>query len=235
MAPDVQLRMEGGVWQTYHDAMFSKSKTTSGTQTGSFPTFCRPRSFLRTDSGAAFSGGPTGERRGSTAPATGRAGGERAVGCQDRVVFITSHVLAGAAIGTLLSGSPASAFAVGLASHFAMDLCPHWGDCAHRLGAPEFFLRVARCDGCAGLAAMAIAAGMVGPRARWSTVAAMVGAALPDVDKPFLHFFGVYPFPNWFRRFHSVIQRESPNRLPHEVVMAGALGVVAFRQLARTR
>ncbi len=150
-------------------------------------------------------------------------------------MFITSHVLAGATIGTVLSRTATGAFVAGVVSHLGMDACPHWGIVKGAPGSHERFLRVARCDGCAGLAAMALAAGLVGPRARRSTLAAMAGAALPDLDKPLLEFFGVNPFPRWFQRFHSGIQREAPHRLPHEVMAAGVLGVVAFRRLRASR
>ena len=150
-------------------------------------------------------------------------------------MFVTTHVLAGATIGTLLSRSPGLAFAAGVVSHLGMDACPHWGITLETEEDKARFLRIARCDGCAGLAAMALAAGLVGPRARRSTIAAMVGAALPDMDKPILHFFGVYPFPNWFRRLHKALQREAPQRMPHELVLAGALGLVALRRLRATR
>jgi len=150
-------------------------------------------------------------------------------------VFVTTHVLAGATIGTVLSRSPTGAFVAGALSHLGMDACPHWGIKLDTPGAKEQFMRIARCDGCAGLAAMALAAGLVGPQARRSTVAAMVGAALPDLDKPVLHFFGFYPFPNWFRRLHQALQREAPHRMPHELALAGVLGVVAFRRLRATR
>jgi hypothetical protein len=149
-------------------------------------------------------------------------------------VLISSHVLAGATIGSFLPCSPGTAFAVGVLSHFGMDACPHWGVVAGRPGSAELFLRVARCDGCAGLAAMAVAAGLVGPGARRATVAAMVGAALPDLDKPFVHFLGVNPFPRWFQRLHYRIQREATHRLPHEMALACLLGVVMVQRMRAT-
>ena len=61
-------------------------------------------------------------------------------------MLITNHVLAGALVG-LASPGPVSAFGVGVVSHFAMDVVPHWGDPDH-----EAFLRVAYVDGLVGLA-----------------------------------------------------------------------------------
>jgi hypothetical protein len=151
-------------------------------------------------------------------------------------VLVTNHVLAGAAIGAACRRRPAAAFALGIASHLAMDLCHHWGlpddgpDRHHR------FLKVARRDGVAGLAAIAaVAAG--GRRNRPALLAGMAGAALLDVDKPAVHFFGQSPFPAAVDRFHAGIQvgREHPDRMSQELrVAAGlALGLIGLALLAR--
>lgn len=158
----------------------------------------------------------------------------RAAGRSERLgsVFVTSHVLAGAVIGRVLGRHPAGAFAAGVISHFGMDACPHWG--GHPEGTlDEDFLRVARCDGCAGLAAMAAAAGLTPRRSRWSVMAAMAGAAFPDLDKVSLYFFGWDPFPRWWRRFHARVQNEAPHRLPHEVLTAAALAALILPRLRR--
>jgi len=109
-----------------------------------------------------------------------------------------------------------------------MDSCPHWGIAKGVPGAHEQFLRAARCDGCAGLAAMALAAGLAPGSARRAVVAGMVGGASVDLDKPFEHFFGFNPFPVRIQRFHTRIQREAPHRLPHELAMAAAAAVAAW-------
>ena len=41
-------------------------------------------------------------------------------------MILTTHAIAGAAIGSLLPGFPAAAFVLGFASHFALDALPHW-------------------------------------------------------------------------------------------------------------
>jgi hypothetical protein len=150
-------------------------------------------------------------------------------------VFVTSHVLAGATIGALLGRRPAVAFAAGMASHFVMDACPHWGFAMDGPGAEARFLRVARRDGCAGLAAMATGAALASRRTRVSVTLAMAGAALPDLDKPFVHFFDLNPFPDWFQAFHERIQNESPDLLGHELRVGGLLGVLAGAALAAGR
>src|SRR5262249_5067077 len=99
-------------------------------------------------------------------------------------VFATSHVLAGAAIGAVDRDHPARAFALGVASHVAMDLAPHWG---RPLAANEF-LRIARRDGL--LALTALGAAVAVGRARPAILAGALGAVLLDIDKPSRHFLG---------------------------------------------
>ena len=144
--------------------------------------------------------------------------------------MITNHVLAGVVIGRGLSRRPVGAFLAGLVSHVAMDACPHWGSDKTPEGY-EQFIKVARCDGCAGLAAMALAAGLAPGSARRSVLAGMAGAAVLDADKPMEYFFGVNPFPAWIQNFHESIQNESKGRLPLEVLVAGGLAVLALGTL----
>jgi len=148
-------------------------------------------------------------------------------------VLVTNHVLSGALVGTL-ADNPAAALPLGVASHFALDAAPHWG----QWETDEHFLRVAVADGLVGLAVMAGVLALT-PRARRAPVlAGMVGAALPDLDKPARLFFGRSPFPRRFDAFHGRIQDEAPHRFySHELrggaLFAGALAVGAL--LARTR
>ena len=64
-------------------------------------------------------------------------------------MLLTNHVLSGALIGAL-TRRPLPAFAIGVASHFALDAVPHWG----KWGSRRRFLRVAVTDGLISLAAM---------------------------------------------------------------------------------
>ena len=148
-------------------------------------------------------------------------------------MLVTSHVLAGAIVGRVLGRHPLGAFAAGVVSHFAMDACPHWGD--PDAGMDARFLRVARCDGCCALAAMAVAAGLSPRRSRRAVAAAMLGGALVDADKPMRHFFGWNPFPDPVNRLHHWIQNEAPHRLPHEVAAAACLAVAAAAVLRAGR
>ena len=128
-------------------------------------------------------------------------------------MLLTNHVLSGALIGTL-ARRPAPAFAVGVASHFVLDAVPHWG----KWGSRRKFLRVAVPDGLISLAAMGAIAAVSPAERRRAVVAGMVGAALPDIDKPARLFFGRSPFPAAVDRFHGRIQREATGRAPLEVL-----------------
>jgi hypothetical protein len=150
-------------------------------------------------------------------------------------MLVSSHVLAGVLIGRAVARNPVAAFGVGVVSHFAMDACPHWG-----LEDPpgvwsDKFVRVAKCDGCAAIAAMVLGAALAPGRSRTAVMAGMVGAALPDADKPLEYFLGVNPFPKRLQSFHGRIQREAQHRLPHEVVTALTLGIAAVVTLRLAR
>jgi hypothetical protein len=140
-------------------------------------------------------------------------------------VLVTNHVLAGAVIGRVLGRHPVGAFAAGVVSHVLMDACPHYGDDRHPAGSAEF-LRLARCDGCCGLAAMALAAGAAPRRSRRAVVAGMIGAAVVDSDKPLEYFVGWNPWPAGWNRFHKRIQNEAPERLPLELAVGATLAAV---------
>jgi hypothetical protein len=132
-------------------------------------------------------------------------------------VFVTNHVLSGALVGRLAERRPVAAFVAGIASHLVLDAVPHWGCDFHRPGGREHFLAVAKRDGLLGLTAMAAVALTVERSARTATLAAMAGAVLLDLDKPFVHFFGRNPFPYAVRRLHARVQNESPSGMPNEI------------------
>jgi hypothetical protein len=143
-------------------------------------------------------------------------------------VLLTNHVLSGALIGAL-TRRPLPAFAVGVASHFALDAVPHWG----KWGSRRRFLRVAVADGLVSLAAMAALAALSPAERRPAVVAGMTGAALPDIEKPAKLFLGWSPFPAAVDRFHGRIQREAAGRGHLEVLAAGALAVAVLAALRR--
>jgi hypothetical protein len=138
-------------------------------------------------------------------------------------MLVTNHVLSGALVGAL-ADNPAAALPLGVASHFALDAVPHWG----RWESRERFLRVAVVDGLVGLGVMAGVTALTAPGRRASVLAGMVGAALPDLDKPAKLFFGRSPFPRRFDDFHGRIQDEAPGRFYSHELRGGALFAAAL-------
>jgi hypothetical protein len=138
-------------------------------------------------------------------------------------MFATSHVLAGVIIGAVDHRHPVRAFGLGVLSHVAMDLAPHWG----RPLTPEEFLRVARRDGILALAALGVAVA-AGGQARPAILAGALGAVVLDADKPARHFLGRSCFPSTVDRFHDAIQNEAPNRLGGEILAGLTLAALAI-------
>ncbi len=136
---------------------------------------------------------------------------------------MTNHVLSGAIIGAV-TRRPVPAFALGVASHFALDMVPHWGGIRDR----RKFLRIAVPDGLIGLGVIAAMATIAPPERRLAVLAGMAGAALPDLDKPGHLFFGRSPFPRAWDNFHCAVQREAPGRAHREVAAAVSLSTTAF-------
>lgn len=154
-------------------------------------------------------------------------------------MLVTNHVLSGAAIGAA-TRRPVPAFLLGIASHFALDSLPHWGQWADE----KAFFRVAVIDGLTGLTAMALLAKLaddhsLGGRTGLplAVLAGMAGAALPDLDKPSALLLGHTLWPEKVNAFHHGIQHEAPHRFfSHELVgavMFAATAVTLIRRFAR--
>ncbi|MEX5632910.1 hypothetical protein [Parafrankia sp. FMc2] len=146
-------------------------------------------------------------------------------------MIISSHVGAGAFVG-MATRKPGAALALGFLSHLVMDAMPHWGTGP---GTEPEWLPIARKDGVAGLAEMALLTAMAPADRRVGVFAGMVGACLPDTDKVGRYFVGSSPWPARFDRFHEAIQNEARHRLPREVATAAALtvaGTLTLRLLA---
>ena len=141
-------------------------------------------------------------------------------------MLITNHVLSGALVGRVARG-PASAFGLGVLSHFVLDAIPHWG----AWGSRRRFLRVAVVDGLVSLAVAGALAAVSPSERRPAVLAGMAGAALPDLDKPTKLWFGWSPFPAAVDRFHSRIQREAWHRGYVEVLAAATLAPAALTAL----
>jgi len=141
-------------------------------------------------------------------------------------MLVTNHVLSGATIGAAVR-RPVPAFALGVASHFALDAAPHWG----KFGTGRRYLGVAVPDGLVGLAVMVMVTALAPRGRRAAVLAGMAGAALPDLDKPSRLFFGRSPFPPAVDRFHARIQHEAPRRAHYEATAALIFGSVAVALL----
>jgi hypothetical protein len=145
-------------------------------------------------------------------------------------MLVTNHVLSGAVVGAL-ARRPLLALPIGVASHFVLDVVPHWG----KWDSDRVFLRVAVVDGLVGLAAMAAVTRVAAPGRRAAVVAGMVGAALPDLNKPSTLFFGRSPFPHRVDEFHGRIQNEAPHRFFSHELVSGVAFAAAFAVLSRAR
>jgi hypothetical protein len=93
---------------------------------------------------------------------------------------------------------------------------------------------VAKRDGLAGLAAIAVLAGPARGR-RSGVLAGIAGATILDVDKPAKHFFDHNPVPAPIQDFHERIQREAPHRMRNEVLIAAGLLGLSGLLVARGR
>ena len=144
-------------------------------------------------------------------------------------MFISNHVLAGAAVGRL-TRRPTTAFVAGVASHMAMDMVLHWGDERDW----DEFVRVARVDGTVGLSLVAAVMAATPRRTRWPVALGIAGACLIDMDKPGLHFFGRSPFPAAVDRLHARIQRQRPVGALVEAATATGLAAALLALHRRT-
>jgi hypothetical protein len=136
-------------------------------------------------------------------------------------MLVTNHVLSGALIG-YAAPDPVSSFVVGVVSHLALDAVPHWG-----VRRPiQEMMHVAVPDGLTGLATMAVITVSAAPCDRLRVLAGMAGAAFLDLDKPSRVFFGASFFPRAVDALHEAVQRESPHRMPQEIVV-GLTGAAA--------
>ncbi len=151
-------------------------------------------------------------------------------------MLISTHVLSGALLGRAV-GRPLPSMVLGLGSHLLLDRLPHWGKGG---GWPveemdnETF-RVAVVDGLVGLTLIAVVLRIVPARRRLPVLAGIVGACLPDLDKPGRRFVGRSPWPERFDRLHAEMQvdAESPDRLAQDVAIAAvgtAVSVAVLRE-----
>lgn len=107
------------------------------------------------------------------------------------------------------------AVAAGAASHLLLDRVPHWGRVSRRT-----WKTVAVIDGLTA-GALATAAYVRAPEAnRGRIVASVIGANLPDIDKPVHFFTGHHLLPLRARRILERGQREAPHRIAVDAVVS---------------
>jgi hypothetical protein len=143
-------------------------------------------------------------------------------------MLVTNHVLSGAVIGAT-TRRIAPAFLLGIASHFALDAAPHWGNTNLTL------MQVAVPDGLTALVVMGAMTAFAPRGNRAAVLAGMAGAALPDLDKPSKVFFGRSPFPQAVDRLHKAIQDEAPHRFKYELAAAAMFLAAAATLLCGPR
>lgn len=153
-------------------------------------------------------------------------------------MLITAHVFSGALVGRLAGRTP-TAFGLGVVSHLAVDRVPHWGRPLPDgvAGLDGVALRVAVVDGLLGLALLGSIARLTASEHRPAVLAGMLGACLPDLDKPYRLVHGGSPWPAWFDAVHERIQRgrESPHRLRRDAMVSLVGGIVTAALLAAER
>ena len=137
-------------------------------------------------------------------------------------MLVTTHVLVGAALGARTRNA-ATAYGLGVLSHFMMDAVPHWGP----EGDHDEFMRVAVRDGLGGLAALAAVGALSPPGSRRAVLAAALGAATPDLDKPFAEITGRLLWPRPVDQFHRTIQHEAQRRMRQELATLAAAALIA--------
>ena len=143
---------------------------------------------------------------------------------------MTTHVLVGAVVGAR-TRNPATAYGLGVLSHFVLDAVPHWGlDGDH-----DEFMRIAVRDGLGGLAALVAVAALSPSGSRRSVLAGAIGAATPDLDAPYAEITGRGLWPRPVKWFHGVIQRESPERMRQELATLAAAALLGAGYLALLR
>jgi hypothetical protein len=136
-------------------------------------------------------------------------------------MFLTNHVLTGMLIGLNIDEVPLVAPAA-LASHFALDILPHWGGEKFPFKSPIWFA-FAVTDAVLAMTAVAVAI-YVWPHKIWNILVGTFFAALPDLFFLPEIFFGV-KFKGGFFKFHSWIQwsQTAPGIIVEAIWAAGMI------------
>lgn len=158
-------------------------------------------------------------------------------------MILSTHALVGAAIANMFPSHPGVAFAVGFASHFALDAIPHAdypirsASVDPKIGAPLRFDRALLhdavtigADGMLGLVCAFLL--FASPANQWAIVLGAIGAMLPD---PLQFLYARFPHEplRTLQRFHR--WAHTSVEIKDRVVLAvssQALLVVAFSAMS---
>lgn len=134
-------------------------------------------------------------------------------------MLVTAHV-ASATVTSTACRTPAAGLAAGILSHLVLDAIPHWG-----ARDEDDFERTAITDGLVALTLIAAILAHAPAHRRTVLGATIVGAVLPDLDKPIRYFTGREAFPRSLHRFLVNIQTESPRYVISDIttIIAGTI------------
>ena len=139
-----------------------------------------------------------------------------------RNLFLSTHAVVGAAIGSLLPSHPVAAALLGFASHFPLDAIPHWDypirsafvnpAVGGRLKRDRaLMLDVVTIGGDALLGLVAGALLFASPTGIWAVMLGACGALLPD-PLQFIHAHFPREPLRTMQRFHRWIHTKRPMR-----------------------
>jgi hypothetical protein len=152
-------------------------------------------------------------------------------------MILSTHAIVGGALGSLFPSYPIAAFALGVASHFAIDAIPHWdyplqsisvapGDCK-RLKIDRRLLRDVALIGFDACAGVAIVVGLLAtPATLMVIVLGALAAMLPD---PLQFVHGLYPrqplatlqkFHGWI---HTKRRLDWPMGISSQIIVAAVV------------
>jgi len=149
-------------------------------------------------------------------------------------MILSTHALVGAALANMFPAHPAAAFAVGFASHFALDAIPHAdypirsASLDPKIGAPLRFDRALLQDaitiGADGLLGILLAFVLfASPQNQWAILLGAFGAMLPDAFQ-FLHLRFPHEPLRTLQRFHRWAHTDAD--IKERVVLAVASQVL---------
>lgn len=135
-----------------------------------------------------------------------------------------NHVLTGVAIGAAIQ-EPILVIPLALASHFALDMLPHFGNHPVYKWGHRHFWKILAVDSLLSIGAI-VAAIIVAPSLAWPIILGGIFAALPDFL--WVDFFGRGNRNHWFHKFHKKIQwyEHPPGAIVEVVFLMLASGVI---------